>query len=111
MIVLMSEEELATYPVAVLSPEFASRGPGKGADCRHCDAYRPEPQLSGNLQVDPEIHLPSPGMDVDIAYYFNSSTYPGSPFINGPYGYQRIMSPAMAAQFFGIPMNQVILER
>src|SRR6266550_3312859 len=66
MIALLSKEELAQYPVAILPQE--SGGSGGDASCPTCEGYRPEPQRSGNLQVDPEIHLPSPGMDVDIAY-------------------------------------------
>ena len=41
--------------------------------CAPCAAFRPAPELSGNLRVDPEIHLPSPVMDVDIAYYYNAN--------------------------------------
>src|SRR5579872_3304745 len=37
------------------------------------EAYGPAPRLDGSLVVDPEIHLPSPGMDVDIAYFYNSN--------------------------------------
>jgi hypothetical protein len=40
--------------------------------CHRCDAYRPAPLPDGNLVVDPEIHLPSIGMDVDIAYFYNA---------------------------------------
>ncbi len=50
-------------------------------------AFRTDPQLDGNLHVDPEIHLPSPGMDVDIAYYYNAnSSY------NTFYGYGRTIN-------------------
>src|SRR5690348_14318523 len=55
--------------------------------CHRCareDAFRPPPQLNGDLRVDPEIRLPSPGMDVDIAYFYNASES-----YNGPYGYGR----------------------
>lgn len=65
-------------------------------DCRRCAAHRAGPQSDGTLEVDPEIHLPSPGMDVDIAYYYNSnSTY------NGPFGYGRTINLNLRAQASG----------
>src|SRR3979411_663525 len=66
-----------------------SGGPG----CGTCAAFRPEPGVDGNLQVDPEIHLPSPGMDVDIAYFYNANSQ-----YSGPFGYGRTISPNLTAQ-------------
>ncbi|HLJ55965.1 MAG TPA: hypothetical protein VKT77_13075 [Chthonomonadaceae bacterium] len=92
MIQLMSQEELSQYPVArfappaILPPEPERSHAGQAA-CAGCEPYRPEPQRSGNLQVDPEIHLPSPGIDVDIAYYYNAAST-----VNGPIGYGRQLS-------------------
>ena len=93
MIALMSEEELAQYGPVILPADMASvRDPG----CHNCEGYRPEPQRSGNLQVDPEIHLPSPGMDVDISYYYNAAATN-----NGPFGYGRQLSTNLTAQANG----------
>src|SRR5579871_1762045 len=68
------------------------------AACSRCAVYRPEPQLSGTLVVDPEILLPSPGMDVDIAYY-----YTGTSTQNGPFGYGRTLTTNLTAQASGSP--------
>ncbi len=74
-------------PTLVLPSGF-----GEAPACRRCVEFSPGPRLDGTLLVDPEIHLPSPGMDVDIAYFYNgNSTY------NGPYGYGRTMSPNLLA--------------
>ena len=54
--------------------------------------------MDGNLQVDPEIHLPAPGMDVDIAYFYNTTSTQ-----NGPFGYGRTLSPNLTAQASGSP--------
>src|SRR5580658_10314648 len=62
------------------------------------DACRPEPQLSGNLQVDPEIHLPGP-LPLDISYYYNAASN-----YNGPFGYGRTVSPFQTAQASGSPI-------
>jgi len=94
MIDLLEQAE-QTYPVLTLSDDAG----GTQASCQHCEAFRPAPQVSGNLQIDPEIHLPSPGMDVDVAYYYNSAT-PSST----PYGYGRTLSPYMLAQASGSPL-------
>ena len=60
---------------------------------------RTGPEADGNLRVDPEIRLPSPGMDVDIAYYYNSnSSY------NGPFGCGRSLSVSPVAQASGSPV-------
>jgi len=66
--------------------------------CTACAMYSPSPQFSGNLQVDPEIVLPSPGMNVEIAYFYNSF----SP-VNGAYGYGRTLSTNLTAQASGAP--------
>jgi YD repeat-containing protein len=66
------------------------------AGCETCAAFRPAPRLDGSLLVDPEIHLPSPGMNVDIAYYYNASNE-----YNGPYGYGRTISHHQTAQASG----------
>ena len=66
--------------------------------CEQCAAHRPAPQPDGNLQVDPEIHLPSPGIDVDIAYYYNAVSTN-----NGPFGYGRQLSLNLTAQASGSP--------
>jgi len=78
-----------------MGSSFSSYG---SASCSGCEAYRPVPQRSGNLQVDPEIHLPSPGMDVDIAYYYNAAATN-----NGPFGYGRQLSTNLTAQASGSP--------
>src|SRR6266700_1723013 len=99
MINLLSAEELSAIP-AVILPEGAGQlagSAGSGA-CQTCASYRPEPQLSGNLQVDPEIHLPSVGMDVDIAYFYNASST-----ANGVFGYSRTLSANLTAQASGSP--------
>jgi len=56
-------------------------------------AFRPQPQATGNLQVDPEIQLPSPGMDVNIASYYNAVSTNNSPF-----GYGWTSSVFLTAQ-------------
>lgn len=94
MIALLSQDELANYPVAILPPEHS----GGGGNCARCEGYRPDPQRSGNLQVDPEIHLPSPGIDVDIAYFYN-----GVATNSGPFGYARTLSTNLTAQASGSP--------
>jgi hypothetical protein len=96
VIALMSNEELANYPVAILAPEHGAGG--NDPSCPRCDGYRPEPQRSGNLQVDPEIHLPSPGMDIDIAYFYNAVATN-----SGPFGYGRQLSTNLTAQASGSP--------
>lgn len=108
MIALVDVENLEQP--TVLLPGLEAGG-SSGSNCHRCEAFRPAPQLSGNLQVDPEIHLPSPGMDVDIAYYYNSATAQNSPFLNGPYGYMRSISPAQVAQFYGTGTTNLILQR
>jgi hypothetical protein len=55
------------------------------------------------VQVEPEIHLPSVGMDVDIAYFYNSSTLVGTPLINGAYGYMRTLSHHRQDNRYGSP--------
>ena len=67
--------------------------PQDAAPCRTCAAYRTAPELDGNLRVDPEIVLPSPGLDVEIAYYSNAN----QPY-NGPFGYGRTLSTSLIAQ-------------
>jgi hypothetical protein len=61
-----------------------------------CDRYlehRPAPSVDGSLHVDPDIRLPSPGMDVVVEFhYYSASAY------NGPYGYRRSISPNQPAQ-------------
>src|SRR5579862_9176172 len=93
----------------VILPPSSSGAKGGCSSGGRCDAFRPDPQLSGNLQVDPDILLSSPGMDVDIAMYYNSGTIPGSPFITGPYGYCRTMSPCANAQMQS--STNIIIER
>jgi len=63
------------------------------ASCPRCEGLRPAPRLDGNLRVDPEIHLPAPGMDVDIAYFYNANTG-----YNGPFGYARTLSTNLFLQ-------------
>jgi hypothetical protein len=67
------------------------------SSCSGCLAYRVSPQVigldRGNLQVDPEIILPSPGMNVEVAYFYNSnSSY------NGPFGFGRTINLNLTAQ-------------
>ncbi len=57
--------------------------------------YSPSPQLSGNLQVDPETHLPGP-FPLDISWFYN-----GSSTQTGPFGYGRTMSTYLTAQASG----------
>src|SRR5579872_3706239 len=66
--------------------------------CVRCAAHAPDPQLDGNLQVDPEIHLPSPGMDLDIALYYNASSN-----ANTAFGFGRTISHNLLAQASGSP--------
>ena len=66
--------------------------------CHRCEAFRPEPTLDGNLTVDPEIVLPSPGINVDIASFYNSNLA-----ANGPFGYGRTLSTNMTAVASGSP--------
>src|SRR5579871_1323863 len=92
--------EALGIPMLVLPEEFA-RPAGVGLPdpaCSPCAAYRPEPQLNGNLQVDPDIHLPSPGMDLDVAFFYNAASTQ-----NGPYGYGRTLSTNLTAQASGSP--------
>ena len=65
-----------------------------------CAAYRPAPAPNGSLQVDPDIYLPSPGLGVLIAQYFNSNAV--SPAY--PYGLGRTISPNMTAHASGSPL-------
>ena len=95
MIDLLSEQELSGIPILVLPP---AQGGSDASSCPRCEAFRPDPQASGNLQVDPEIHLPSPGMDVDFAYYYNAVSAN-----NGPFGYGRTASQNLTAQASGSP--------
>ena len=94
MINLMSQEEIARIPVMIL-PKHHDR---PDTDCPRCEAYRPEPQLSGNSQVDPELYLPAP-LPVDLSIYYN-----GVSTVNGPFGYGRTISPNQMAQASGSPM-------
>jgi len=115
MIVLMSAEEMANIPTLVLPPDADKTAPASGGtSCSEgggrCVAFRPDPQASGNLQVDPDILLPSPGMAVDIALYYNSNTWRTAPFANGPYGYCRSMSPSAVATLYN-SSNSVIIQR
>lgn len=95
MLGIIDAEKLG-YPV-VNVPGAAAAG---GADgCPRCEAFRPAPELSGNLRVGPEIHLPSVGMDVDIAYYYNANSN-----CNGPFRYGRTLSTNLGAQASGSPL-------
>src|SRR5579871_1751792 len=96
MIELLSAEELAKYPT-ILLPEMADTQ--DAASCAHCEGFRPDPQRSGNLQVDPEIHLPSPGMNVDIDNYYNAAST-----TNAAFGYGRTVSTNLTAQASGSPL-------
>jgi YD repeat-containing protein len=73
--------DLAKYP-----------GHDPAKNCSSCAVWRPGPQLDGNLQVDPEIVLPSPGMNVEVGYFYNSNTN-----YNGPFGYGRTITPNLTA--------------
>src|SRR5579862_290118 len=100
MIQVLDVEALG-IPVIVLPENSPSQAGGVSAPasaCSPCAAYRPAPQPDGNLVVDPEIHLPSPGMDVDIGYYYNAVS-----LYNGPFGYKRSLSPNLLAQASGSP--------
>jgi YD repeat-containing protein len=68
-------------------------------DCLLCIAHKPTPQSTGNLQVDPEIDLPSPGMNVNIAYYYNSASK-----YNGVFGYGRTMTTNLFIKASGSPL-------
>ena len=100
MIQVLDVEALG-IPVIVLPENSPSQAGGVSEPapaCSPCAAYRPAPQPDGNLVVDPEIHLPSPGMDVDIGYYYNAVS-----LYNGPFGYKRSLSPNLLAQASGSP--------
>src|SRR5438876_7653821 len=100
MIALMDRGKWEQLPVAKL-PTGEGRQPD--ASCPRCEAFRPEPGLDGSLRVDPEIHLPSPGMDVDIAYYHNSDTD-----YNGPYGLARTISPNLFLKYFSWDTGSIV---
>jgi len=93
MLAIIDAEKLG-IPVLEL-PKAAGAEEG----CARCQAFSPAPGLDGKLAVDPEIHLPSPGMDVDVAYYYNNAF-----LFNGPYGYGRTLSVNLLAQASGSPM-------
>jgi len=63
---ILSESEYLSIPVVELAPRpvTSSNDSESKRRCAPCAAYRPDPQMSGNLQVDPDILLPSPGMPV-----------------------------------------------
>jgi len=52
----------------------------------------------GDLRVDPEIGMPSVGMDVDIAYCYSASSQ-----ANGPFGYGRSMATNLTCEASGEP--------
>src|SRR5258706_10538472 len=93
-------------PAAILPEGFGGQvGSADSASCQTCASYRPAPQISGNLQVDPEIHLPSVGIDVDLAYFYNASST-----ANGVFGYGRTLSSHLTAQACPSP-SRVTLTR
>ena len=97
MIRLLDTDNLALPSLAL--PGASSPLPPASCLLPTCDlAFRPDPKLSGELVVDPEIHLPSPGMDVDIGYFYNASATN-----NGPFGYARTLSTNQTAQASGSP--------
>ncbi len=102
MISLLNTEGLPYETLALpggLTPAGTDGGSGLGsATDERVLAYRPDPQADGNLQVDPEISLPSPGMDVEIAHYYNSNTD-----YNGPLGYGRTANVNLFVQASGTP--------
>lgn len=65
--------------------------------------YRPAPQVNGNLQIDPEIVLPSPGMDLRITLYYNSGV-PNPWASASPVGPYRTISPNLLAVASGSPL-------
>jgi YD repeat-containing protein len=87
-------------PAADRAPKVSGQAGERSAasGCARCAAHAPAPQLDGNLRVDPDIHLPAPGMDVDLSFYYNGN----SPY-NGPYGYGRTISYNLLAQASGSP--------
>jgi hypothetical protein len=101
MLGLLDEQQLVGIPILILpAGEYGapSPTPTPAQDCHRCAAYRPDPQLSGNLQVDPEIHLPSLGMDVEVSYFYNATSTQ-----NGPFGYGRTLTTNLTAQASGSP--------
>ena len=80
MLNLLTKEQTAEIPVIIL-PESVKRvvAEAHAEACAKCAAYRPEPQRSGNLQVDLDTHLPSVGFDVDIAHFYNASSPANGP--------------------------------
>jgi hypothetical protein len=89
MLGLLDAKTLSALPTVGLpgDPHISSGCQGCNRSSLSLEVFRPHPQLDGNLVVDPEIHLPSPGIDVDIAYYYNA----GSGY-NSVYGYGRTLS-------------------
>ena len=89
MIQIVDPIALGIHPFFICALLTSRHEPSAG--CSGCEAYRPEPQRSGNLQVDPEIHLPGP-MPLDISYYYNAVSTE-----NGAFGYGRTISPYLTA--------------
>ena len=77
----------------------APGSPASPAPCARCLEHRPAPAVDGTLHVDPDIRLPSPGMDVVVEFHYNSASA-----YNGPYGYRRSISPNLLAQAAGSPL-------
>ena len=116
MLDIRTPEEMAQIPAFDVSrlSSFqvvpAPDAPGLSGDanrgCSGCAAYRPEPQRSGNLQIDPEVSLVSPGFGndrLDIAQYYNASASN-----NGPFGYGRSLAPFATAQASGAANHQIV---
>ncbi len=102
MLNILSEAEWSkdeTYVLPAILPDGPDAAPGRAPEhagsCRSCGVYSPSPQLSGNLQVDPETHLPGP-FPLDISWFYN-----GSSTQTGPFGYGRTMSTYLTAQASG----------
>src|SRR5437764_14583093 len=96
MINVLSEEEMAAIP-RFDAPDILSAS-NSDRSCVRCEAFRPDPQRSGNLSVDPDIHLPSVGMNVDIAWVYNASSA-----VTMPFGYGRTLTQNMTAIGSGSP--------
>jgi len=98
MLRILDIEALGTGRLVTDLPPTGPAADTGAPECARCAAHAPAPQRDGHLLVDPDIHLPSPGIDLDLAFYYNGN----SPY-NGPFGYGRSFSHNLLAQASGSP--------